>query len=172
MTKLLLPTLLSTAKEPGSDVRIINLTSEGHRLAPSGGCPLEKSKLDKAGPWRRYGHSKLANILFTKELASRYPSITSVAIHPGVIKTDLYVPNASSSMIMRYGMMAFGPFMKTASTGAFNQLWAATAPKAGLTNGAYYTPVGYLSKPSGYGQDGSMARELWEWTEKELASKG
>ena len=95
-------------------MRIVNLTSEGHRLAPSGGCPLEKSKLDSAGPWGRYGHSKLANILFTKELASRYPDITSVAVHPGVIKTDLYVPNASSSIIMKYGMMAmyvyFGAF--------------------------------------------------------------
>lgn len=150
----------------------MNLTSEGHRLAPSGGCPLEKSKLDNAGPWGRYGHSKLANILFTKGLAARYPDITSVAIHPGVIKTDLYVPNASSSMIMRYGMMAFGPFMKTASTGAFNQLWATTSPKQDLLNGAYYTPVGSLSKASGYGQDVQMARELFDWTEKELESKG
>lgn len=42
--------------------------------------------------WARYGQSKLANVLFTRELASRYPSITSVAVHPGVIKTDLYDP--------------------------------------------------------------------------------
>ena len=69
-------------------------------------------------------------------------------------------------------MMAFGPFMKTASTGAFNQLWAATAPKADLISGAYYTPVAALSKPSAYGQDGKMAKALWEWTEKELKSKG
>ena len=133
---------------------------------------MEKSKLDNAGPWGRYGHSKLANILFTKELAARYPDITSVAIHPGVIKTDLYAPNASSSMIMRYGMMAFGPFMKTASTGAFNQLWATASPKQDIVNGAYYTPVGSLSKASGYGQDAQMARELFDWTEKELESKG
>ena len=124
MTKLLLPTLLSTAKETGADVRIVNLTSEGHRLAPTAPtCPLDKSKLDNTGPWARYGHSKLANILFTKELASHYPNITSVAIHPGVIKTDLYAPNASSSVIMKLGMMVFRPFMKTASTGAYNQIW-------------------------------------------------
>ena len=173
LTKLLLPTLLSTAKEPDSNVRIVNLTSEGHRLAPSGGCPLEKSRIDGAGPWGRYGHSKLANILFTKELAARYPDITSVAIHPGVIKTDLYVPNASSSIIMKYGMMALGPFLKTASSGgALNQLWAATAPDTALTNGGYYTPVATLSKPSGYGQDAKIARVLWDWTEKELALKG
>lgn len=131
---------------------------------------MDKSKLDEQGTWGRYGHSKLANILYTKELAARYPDITSVAVHPGVIKTDLYKPNAASSMIVRYGMMAFGPFMKVASTGALNQLWAATAPN--VTSGAYYTPVGSLTKPSVYGQDSKMAEELWEWTEKELQSKG
>ena len=49
---------------------------------------------------------------------------------------------------------------------------AATGPKGDIKNGAYYTPVGVLSKPSGYGQDDKMAQALWEWTEKELASKG
>ena len=74
---------------------------------------------------------------------------------------------------MKYGMMALGPFIKTASSGgAFNQLWAATAPSTALTNGGYYTPVATLSKPSGYGQDAKMARVLWDWTEKELALKG
>ena len=74
---------------------------------------------------------------------------------------------------MKYGMMALGPFFKTASSGdAYNQLWAATAPKTALTNGDYYSPVATMSKPSGYGQDGKMARELWDWTEKELALKG
>ena len=141
-------------------MRIVNLTSEGHRLAPTGGCPLEKPKLDEQGPWARYGHSKLANILFTKQLASRYPDIMSVALHPGVVKTDLYMPNASSNMLIRYGVMLFGPLLKTPSTGTYNQLWASTAPKADLTSGAYYTPVAVLSKASAYGQDGQMAKEL------------
>ena len=163
---------MSTAKEPDSDVRIVNLTSEGHRLAPTGGCPLEKSKLDQQGPWLRYGHSKLANVLFTKQLASQYPDITSVAVHPGIIKTDLYVPNSDSSVIMKYGTVIFSPFMKTVSTGAYNQLWAAVGPKADITSGGYYTPVATLSKPSKYGQDDNMAQELWDWTAKELAYKG
>ena len=149
-------------------MRIVNLTSEGHRLAPTGGCPLEKAELTEQGPWARYGHSKLANILFTKELASRYPDITTVALHPGVVKTDLYVPNTTSSMFMKYGILLFGPLMRTASTGTYNQLWASTAPKGDLTSGAYYTPVAVLSKPSAYGQDGQMARKLCEYTSLDL----
>ena len=141
-------------------MRIVNLSSEGHRLAPAGGCPLEKAKLSEQGPWARYGHSKLANILFTKELASRYPDIMSVAVHPGVVMTDLFLPNATSSTLLRYGLILFGRLLQTASTGTYNQLWASTAPKTDLTSGAYYTPVGVSSKPSAYGQDGQMAKEL------------
>lgn len=172
LTKLLLPTLLSTAKQPGSDVRIVNLTSEGHRLAPYGGLKLDKKKLDKQNTWARYGNSKLSNILFTRELAERYPSITSVSVHPGVIKTDLYLPNQNSSLIMRYGMLLFSPLMKTVTTGAYNQLWAATTKKEELINGAYYIPVGVESKGSGNAEDRKQSKELWEWTEKELSFNG
>lgn len=172
LTKLLLPTLLSTAEQPGSDVRIINLTSEGHRMAPSGGIKVDKEVMDKQGTWARYGNSKLANIMFSRELATRYPSITSVAVHPGIIKTDLYAPNQNSSMIMKYGLMVFAPMMKTVATGAHNQLWAATTKKEDLANGAYYTPVGSKSNGGGYAQDKAQSKELWEWTEKQLSSKG
>ncbi|KAF2177174.1 NAD(P)-binding protein, partial [Zopfia rhizophila CBS 207.26] len=89
-TKLLMPILLATAEQPDSDVRIVNLTSMGHILAPSGGLIFDQEALGKKSTWARYGQSKLSNILFTRELAQRYPQITSVSIHPGVILTDLY----------------------------------------------------------------------------------
>lgn len=124
LTKELLPTLLSTAKGDGADVRIVNLTSEGHNLAPSQGIVFDDAKLKEYGPWTRYGQSKLANILFTKELARRYPAITSVAIHPGLILTDLFGPNQQTSILLRYGLKMAGPlFMADVPTGAKNQLW-------------------------------------------------
>lgn len=172
LTKLLLPILLSTAEKPGSDVRIVNLTSEGHRLAPSGGILFDKSILDGAGPWACYGQSKLSNILFTKELAKRYSTITTVAVHPGVILTDLYAPNQKSSTTMRIFLTVFGGLLGTPSTGALNQLWAATAAKDEMISGAYYTPIGKRSGGSGYAKDDKLAEQLWEWTEREFASKG
>ena len=173
-TKLLMPTLLKTAEEEGSDVRIVNLTSEGHNLAPRPqGILFDEAELKKQGPWTRYGQSKLANILFTKELASRYPSITSVAIHPGVILTDLYAPNQQSNMLLKYGVMLLGPlFMADVPTGALNQLWAATGKKTEVMTGKYYTPAGASSEGSKSAQNKNLAQELWAWTEKELASKG
>ena len=173
LTKLLLPTLESTAKDPSSDVRIINLSSEGHNMAPSGGIMFDKAKLDAQITWVRYGNSKLANILYSRELADRYPDITSVSIHPGIIKTDLYAASKESNIFMRYGMMFFGPLiMKDVHQGALNQLWAAVAPKNDLVNGAYYTPIGNKSRCSSYARDRTLSKELWDWTEKELSSRG
>ncbi|KAL8697300.1 MAG: hypothetical protein Q9201_007190 [Fulgogasparrea decipioides] len=174
LTKLLLPTLISTAKEEGSDVRIVNLTSLGHNLAPRPrGIIFDKAKLDKQGPWPRYGQSKLANILFTKELANRYPSIMSVAVHPGVIMTDLYGPSQQSNMVLRYALKWVGPwFMPDVPTGTRNQLWAAVGKKSDIVSGTYYTPVGKPSSGSAWAQKKDLAQELWDWTEKELASKG
>ena len=175
LTKLLLPTLLSTAKEPGSDVRVVNLSSEAHNFAP-GEILYDKSKLDAQGTWARYGQSKLANILHARELASRYPSITAVSVHPGLITTGLYGPNKESNVLVRWGMALAGPLiMQDVAHGARNQLWAATGNKEKIVNGAYYTPVGILSHStgrSGHVQDTKLAKEIWDWTQQELASKG
>ncbi|KAI9838916.1 MAG: hypothetical protein M1819_004124 [Sarea resinae] len=173
-TKLLLPTLLKTAEGPDADVRIVNLSSEGHRLAPTGGLILDPAESEKkTGPWSRYGQSKLSNILFTRQLAQRYPSITAVAVHPGVIYTDLYGPSEKSNFIMRYGLGVLGPWVfGGVPQGAKNQLWAATAPKAEVKSGAYYKPVGSLNAGSAYAQDEKLAAKLWDWSEEETKKHG
>ena len=172
LTKLLIPTLQATAKEPNSDVRIINLTSEGHNFARTPAVLLDRSKLDASNAWTRYGYSKLANILFARELANHYPDITSTAVHPGVIATDLYLPNAQNNFVTNAGLKVAGFLRGTVATGALNQLWAATGKKGEIKNGCYYTPIGALSKGSPCAQNAKLASDLWEYTEKELAAKG
>jgi NAD(P)-dependent dehydrogenase (short-subunit alcohol dehydrogenase family) len=173
-TKLLIPTLLKTAAEPGSDVRIINLSSEAHNITPSGGIIFETEKLKTYGPWTRYGQSKLANILFSKGLSKRYPRITTVAVHPGVILTNLYEP-AKSTWIGRAVLGFISLFFTKLERGAWNQLWAATVEKEKLVNGGYYLPVGVPGKGSymtGYARDDKLADQLWDWTEEELKKHG
>ena len=172
LTHLLLPTLLATAEKPGSDVRIINLTSEGHNMARSPDALLDKEKLNQKGAWLRYAYSKLANVLFTKGLAKHYPQITSVAVHPGVIATDLWNPNQASNAVVGMFVRIFGSFRGTVATGARNQLWATTAGKSEISNGAYYTPVGSPNVGSPCAQNAKLTDELWEFTQREIGEKG
>lgn len=178
LTKLLMPVLLETAKQPGADVRIVNVSSMGHLMAPSGGIIFDQQALESYMTARRYGVSKLANILFTRELAARYPQITSVSLHPGVILTDLYTTVRKNwilnPLVYVYGgMMGFLPgHFKDAAGGALNQVWAATTPKDNLKNGEYYRPVGVHSFCSPYAKDLGLAKKLWDWTEGEFQKHG
>lgn len=178
LTKLLLPTLLETAKQPTSDVRIINVSSMGHYGAPSEGILWDQKAAEQAMTWRRYGSSKLANILFSKSLAEHYPQITSVSLHPGVILTDLY-SSLSKNPFLKVGLwiyswigMVLPGHYKSAEGGALTQTWAATAKKGDLTNGAFYKPVGVENGGSKLAGDTDLQKKLWEWTESELERHG
>ncbi|KAF2873147.1 oxidoreductase-like protein [Massariosphaeria phaeospora] len=178
LTKLLLPTLQHTAAQPGADVRIVNVTSAALYMAPSGGIIWDQPALEQHATWRRYGQSKLANVLFARECARRYPAITSVSIHPGVIFTDLYT-SVKQNALMKLAVSGYtylAPYLpghyKDTIEGALNQTWAATAPKDALKNGEYYVPVGKGGGGSAVSKDMELAKKLWEWTEEELKKHG
>jgi len=175
-TKLLLPTLSKTASQPNADVRIINLSSEGHQMAPRD-IVYDQAALEKQSTFARYGQSKLANILHARELQKRYPAITSTALHPGVIITELYAGLSATTAAAR----VFMPAARAATSvgllydipaGAKNQLWAATAPKAEVATSHYWKPVGIKSGGSGQARNEAMAEKLWEWTEGEFKKHG
>lgn len=167
--KLLQPTLARTAQQPGgADVRVVCLSSIGHRLAPGNGIGFADLKTDMAGfsTWRRYGQSKLANILFAKGVQKRHggEGVTAVAVHPGVVDTDLYRTTFTGPLGQ---LLARGKrFVYTGvREGALNQLWAAVGEVQG---GEYYSPVGVGGMGNANALDEELADKLWEWTEKEL----
>lgn len=137
---------------------------EGLKLANAGGV----------GTWGRYGQSKLANILYTKALAKRYPELMCVSVHPGAVQTNLTQgPIASYGAWLSWPAKIIGTlFFKTVAVGAWNQTWAAVAPvgEGGVKSGAFYWPVGLTDKDSALAKDeqGVLSEKLWEWTEKEL----
>jgi retinol dehydrogenase-12 len=169
LVKLLLPMLLKTAEEPGSDVRVVSLSSAGHATPPWGGIKFDllKTTMDSyfTTTLFRYGQSKLANILFAKELARRYPSLTSVAIHPGVVSTDLFDAASKWPGAKPIWGLVRG-YLTTVQDGAKNQLWAGTAE--GVKTGLYYMPIGIAEKGSAHASNPELAKKLWEWTEHEL----
>jgi retinol dehydrogenase-12 len=87
LTYLLLPTLLAPKEEPA---RIINVTSSTYRLASR--MEVDDLLCTKYRPYTffgQYAQSKLANILFTAELAHRYPNtLRTYAVHPGLVRTN------------------------------------------------------------------------------------
>ncbi|KAJ5746125.1 hypothetical protein N7520_011307 [Penicillium odoratum] len=169
LTKLLLPTLLKTAEEPHSDVRVVSLSSVGHNMAPNFSTMIDQEKLKQVNTNARYGASKAANILFAAELSRRYPSITSVSVHPGVILTDLYQSVGSRTPFFSVGSKVLQLVGSTVQQGAYNSLWAAAgAKKEDLVNGSYYVPVGNLKRDNKFATSIDMGRQLWEWTEAEL----
>ena len=176
LTKLLLPNLERTAALPDTtppDVRIINVSSDMHTFAPASGLALPAARTDMKAysTWTRYGHSKLANILFTKSLAEKYPAIRSVTVHPGPVDTGLslnfqrdhpWVAAVAGPVVLR--------MLKSVQHGALTQLFAATSEEA--KSGAYYVPVAKESVPSKFARDPALAEELWAWTERELVAQG
>ena len=171
LIKLLLPTMLKTAQDPNSDVRLLLLTSDGHKRVPTGGIVFKDLHSTQTGisTLARYGQSKLANLLYAKELARRYPAIKSVSVHPGAVTTNLTSAWTENNIMLRVLIKILSAvWMATAEEGAWNTLWAATATRGKVADGAYYTPVGKLTEPSMDGKNEKLAGELWDWTEKEL----
>ena len=172
----LLPTMLETAKPEGRDVRIVTLSSQGYRFHPRPGILFDElqshSPIDRwfLGPRVRYGQSKLANIMYASELARRYPQITSMSVHPGVVKTDLVAKSPFVNRTMIYiGCWVMGIPLLEPEQGAWNSLWAAAAADKGeLRNGGFYMPVGKDGTDSvldDTAKDEGLARKLWSWTD-------
>lgn len=174
VVKHLLPTLLRTAEQqPGADVRIVLLSSEAWRTHPAEGVQFATLRtaqdLGWTWHWRRYGQSKLANILYAAELARRFPSITTTSLHPGVVNTKLLQDMSAAEKAFVY-VVKLGNVV-TPETGVLNQLWAAAgADKADIENGAFYMPVGVLSQSSldKVAKSRELATQLWEWTDTAL----
>lgn len=176
LTHILLPNLTKTARTLGSDVRIVNLSSlAGLASAPAQGILFDKLRtklnhfLVMGGP-KRYGHSKLANHLTTVELAKRYPELTSVTVHPGLVATEgaQSLPGALAFMLyLRAGKSL------TPQAGAYTTLWAATSTKKGKADlqGGWFVPVGDPAPPVPRHHLAQSAR-LWEWSQEQLAANG
>lgn len=182
LIKLLLPTLLKTASSTpkSSDVRIIVVTSRAFGFTPPGGIRFPDLKTTEGGttqylaPWARYGQSKLANLLYARELSRRYPSLTVIAVHPGTVQSPMVMTLGWADLVVVY-LTGFEWFV-TAAVGAATQLWAGTAAKdakdkggrSGPRSGELYYPVGKVGPKTKDSEDPGLASELWRWTEKAL----
>ena len=157
LTSLLLPKL--TASAPA---RVVTVTSDAHSAA----------RLDLSDPnlehgwdsWRSYANSKLANILFTRELARRLDGtgVTANCAHPGVVRTGF---GRESRPLLKLGIMIARPFMLSPERGADTIVYLASSPDVAGQTGGYYVKR-QRREPSAAARDDAAARELWELSEK------
>ncbi|RDB30491.1 hypothetical protein Hypma_007324 [Hypsizygus marmoreus] len=183
-TQTLLPLLIKTSEEPDSDVRIVTLSSLAHRNSRAANPDIrfrdisdfnEEFPDDPFPDWSRYSISKLANLLWMRELqkrlnASQVP-ITCIPINPGTVNTF--------ASRMPYPMLAsivFALFFAVPEVGAYTSCFAAASPKVrdnpDKYKGAFVEPVGIITEPSDIAKREDLALELWETTERVLKDEG
>ena len=170
LTRLLLPAL-KNAIGVGQDARVVTLASSSEAQSPAEGLRLDvvRSAMANFDNWHRYGQSKLANVLYTRALAERYPDVTFVSLHPGVVKTGLSTPFLSSwSWQVPFVWLIMWSQWVTPYRGAWGQEWLATTEKKNLKNGAFYYPIQRIASGSANAQSKELADKLWQWTQKEL----
>jgi dehydrogenase/reductase SDR family protein 13 len=155
--------LLDRLKQAGT-ARIVNVSSKSHYQAKGIDWDALQQPTRTVTALKEYEVSKLANVLFTKELARRLTGtkVTTYAVHPGVVATDVWrkVP-APVRWVMK-------KFMVTPEQGALSSLRCATDPELATETGRYYTDNGQERKPNPLADDTALAATLWqksaEWT--------
>jgi NAD(P)-dependent dehydrogenase (short-subunit alcohol dehydrogenase family) len=149
--------------------RVVMLSSEAHRNCPKGGIEFDNLSGDKGyGAWKAYGQSKIANLLFAKELQRRFAGTkqTAYAVHPGVIHTNLARSMGGAANVV---MSLVGPaFLKSVPEGAATEVFAAVNPKA-LPLAGKYLADSNEKKPRAEAEDPALAKRLWEETERIVA---
>lgn len=152
LTLELIDTLRSSAP-----ARVINVASDAHR-----NTRLDFDDLQSANKYRgmkAYSRSKLANILFTYELARRLEGtgITANALHPGVVASDFgRAGNGLLSLFWSLGK----PFMKSPEEGARTSVYLATSPDVDGVTGGYYANE-KPARSSRASLDTEAAERLW-----------
>ncbi|XP_057854947.2 short-chain dehydrogenase TIC 32, chloroplastic [Cryptomeria japonica] len=166
LTNLLLENMKSTARESGIEGRIVNVSSEGHKLTYSEGIRFDKIN-DKSGYYAflAYGQSKLANILHAKELARKFQeegaSVTANSVHPGPIPTNL----TRYSKFLGFLVVLAKSLFKNIPQGASTTCYVALHPQLKGVSGKYFCDNNEIA-PSKHATDQELARKLWEVSEK------
>jgi NAD(P)-dependent dehydrogenase (short-subunit alcohol dehydrogenase family) len=167
LTGLLMPALMA-APAP----RVVTVASLAHR---DGKIHFDDLQLEKGyTPWGAYGQTKLANILFARELAHRAAGskLLSLPVHPGVSQTSIVDNGPGSTDLKTKVLFSYFKFLtQPDAAGALPTLYAATSPDA--HSGDYIGPDGFMElkgspkvvKPRPNGTDVAVAERLWNVSE-------
>lgn len=150
--------------------RVVMLSSTAHKRAPREGIQFDNLSGEKGyNGWSAYGQSKIANLLFAKELSKRLVGTqkTANAVHPGVIATNL-TRHINPVVDALFG--ALSPlFLKTVPQGAATQVYVATHPSLASVSGKYFADCNH-AVPRRDAEDSALAARLWTRSEEIVAA--
>ncbi|MBI4416090.1 MAG: SDR family oxidoreductase [Euryarchaeota archaeon] len=156
LSHYLLTHLLLDRLKGSAPARIVNVSSEASQI---GRIAFDDLNVRRWSGLRAYAQSKLAQILFTKELARRLDGTGVVvhALHPGGVRTNW----AKGGRLMRLGYWLSWPFLLSPAKGADTVVWLASSPDADGASGQYFyrrRPI----PPKAIANDPVVARRLWD----------
>src|SRR6266540_996929 len=165
LAPFLLSKLLLHRLKESAPARIITTASQAHQGAhiPFDDLTAERSYRG----FGRYCETKLANVLFTTELARRLDGtgVTANCFHPGLVATGF---NRNNGPLMNLGMTILRPVSRSPEKGAKTLVWLATSPDVANLSGAYFFDQ-EQRPPSPEAQDRETARRLWDVSEEQCA---
>uniref|UniRef100_A0A672HC05 Si:dkey-73n8.3 n=1 Tax=Salarias fasciatus TaxID=181472 RepID=A0A672HC05_SALFA len=137
--------------------RVINLSSAAHALG--------RIQFDDLGgeknyhPVKAYAQSKLANVLFTRELAKRTEGVMAYSVDPGAVNTEItrHFWRPLGDLVKNFGFL-----IKTPAEGAYTTIYCTVTPENQMVTGGYYRSVCAAAAAScRAGQDDGTALKLW-----------
>jgi NAD(P)-dependent dehydrogenase (short-subunit alcohol dehydrogenase family) len=157
LAPFLLTNLLLHRLETSAPARIVTVASEAHRRNR-----IDVGDLTRPRDWtmsRGYGRSKLCNILFTRELASRLDpdEVVATCLHPGMVATGI----GQRGGLLELGWRVLKPFMLSPEKGAETPVFLATGPDPTHFHGGYVIRKA-LTQPDPAALDSGLARRLWD----------
>lgn len=162
LTNLLLDYLKSSAPS-----RIVNVSSIAHKRGEINTADINSEK--SYDPAKAYEQSKLANVLFTRELARRLKGtgVTANSLHPGLVDTELmrHMGFANSFFAKLFVYPFFWVILKTPINGAQTTLHVALEPELDGVSGKYFADC-KETEEAPQAQDDEMAKFLWKVSEK------
>ncbi len=145
----------------GAPSRVVNVSSSMHLRVKS--MKWDDLMFDEGWKgFRAYSHSKLANVLFSNELARRWKDlgITSNAVHPGNVRSRITRNNALLNFLHRSSIARV--FILPEEAGAKTPLHVATAAELEGVTGKYFVESSKEAKPNPVSQDVAEGRRLWD----------
>ncbi|MCJ1672287.1 SDR family NAD(P)-dependent oxidoreductase [Rathayibacter sp. VKM Ac-2929] len=157
LTRLLLPRLIETGRErPGA--RVVSTASAANRIGRLSLDDLDRRRGPWLGGWRAYGTSKLATILFVRELAERLlpTAVDAYSFHPGVVATGFGADSRLMSLLSLSGSPGI-----SAEAGAVPLITLASEPDVGAASGSYFDGLRPGGSVAAQARDRQLGRDLW-----------